>query len=291
MMDDEKGMREYNMEYAEVHFQPFDTFAKAGGMWPSRIGRMRAKSNYKRGPAQISHYSLHFVLNGLVQLTYDNDKIVLGKGDVFCKFPNTTYVYEVVASDAPLQMKWFSLDGEQMVSLLEMIGVTSKRPYRQKAIQTEVEIALNRAFQISQSTDKQHRLGLYSSIFRIFSLLSTEETEVQSANTPEKWVQKSLDFIKEYYNEQVTVADVARFIGFHRTYFTKFFTQIVGVPPAKYIQELRLSKGKQMLQHTRLSVTEIALSIGYPDLYSFTRSFTKKYGCSPKEMRKLHYDK
>jgi AraC-like DNA-binding protein len=47
------------------------------------------------------------------------------------------------------------------------------------------------------------------------------------------------------------------------------------------------SAGK-MLGESDFSVTEIALSLGYPDLYTFTKAFRKYYGSSPSVFRKDH---
>ncbi|MOA67458.1 DNA-binding transcriptional regulator AraC [compost metagenome] len=52
------------------------------------------------------------------------------------------------------------------------------------------------------------------------------------------------------------------------------------------MQRLKMGKGAQLLRVTDKPVTEIALSIGYPDLYAFTRAFTSYFGLSPTKYRK-----
>ena len=57
------------------------------------------------------------------------------------------------------------------------------------------------------------------------------------------------------------------------------------MPPLKYLQRIRMEKAKRLLQETDATITEIALSLGYPNLYSFTRAFKIYYKVPPITMR------
>ncbi|WP_244193045.1 helix-turn-helix transcriptional regulator [Paenibacillus taichungensis] len=86
--------------------------------------------------------------------------------------------------------------------------------------------------------------------------------------------------------EGISVQQVADFAGVHRSYFSNMFTTQVGLPPLKYMQRIRMDKAKQLLKDTDVTVTEIALSLGYPNLYSFTRAFKIYYKVPPIMMRR-----
>ena len=53
-----------------------------------------------------------------------------------------------------------------------------------------------------------------------------------------------------------------------------------------YLSEKRMEKGRQLLLETQLSLQQIVESIGYSDVPSFSRKFSKKYGMSPGNYRK-----
>lgn len=52
-----------------------------------------------------------------------------------------------------------------------------------------------------------------------------------------------------------------------------------------YLNDIRLLKAKKLIETSDLSITEISLETGYNLPSSFNRSFKKKYGKSPREMR------
>ncbi|MBQ7322618.1 MAG: helix-turn-helix transcriptional regulator [Clostridia bacterium] len=82
----------------------------------------------------------------------------------------------------------------------------------------------------------------------------------------------------------LSVTEIARRCGMNYHTFRKHFTASQGVSPVQYRIRYRVSVAKQLLA-AGLSVGEIALSLGYPDIYSFTHQFTAVTGCSPTEFR------
>jgi len=74
-------------------------------------------------------------------------------------------------------------------------------------------------------------------------------------------------------------------VGIHRTYFSKLFTEQVGVNPSDYLRKLRMEKALHMVQYSSRSIVEIGLRIGYSDAASFTRAFGQYYGYPPSRAR------
>lgn len=82
------------------------------------------------------------------------------------------------------------------------------------------------------------------------------------------------------------VEQLAKRVGVHRSRFTAVFVRAYGVPPKRYLIGLRMTKAAELLRDERISVQDVALSVGYPDLFSFTRAFTTEFGCSPTTYRR-----
>ncbi len=99
---------------------------------------------------------------------------------------------------------------------------------------------------------------------------------------------RSLAYIKENYERDISVKDVAKGSGYSESYFGYYFKKVHGISINGYIVELRLQKGAQLLEKTSLSIAAIAEKIGFADANYFSLVFKKKYGAAPREYRKVH---
>ncbi|WP_218092206.1 helix-turn-helix domain-containing protein [Paenibacillus solanacearum] len=278
-------IQEFHHEYAERWVHAPDAFDQKGGLYVIHLGHNIAKSNYSSGPRQTGHYTFHFVREGEVEFWYGDHRVVLSKGDMFCKFPHETYTYKLHPSPEPLRMVWLAFNGSQAAEMMAMSGFTAETMYRTRVLDQDMELLLRQVVQTPKQMNKKHLAQLNGLLYRIYGLLIPESHDGASAQTKDYWVQKSLDFIHSFYAEKINVNDIATYVGVHRTHFSKTFTEEVGLPPAAYLQNVRMDKAGRLLRRTRLSVTEIALSVGYMDLYPFTRAFTRQFGCSPSRYR------
>lgn len=281
-------LQEYDHEFAEFIYYTPGCLDKEAQLWPVRGGRSIAKSNYKVGPKRIECFSLHFVLEGSMCLEYDDKRIKLGKNDLFCLFPGRTYDYYVIPSEAQLQMNWIALDGSRVKTLLELAGVTPARPYGNDLLTSPAQEKLTRALDIMAGIERWNpavSLKLGGMICELIGLLLPDATPFYP-DEPSNWIRACMEFMDLHATEGITVQQVAAFAGVHRSYFSSVFASQVGVSPQKYLQNIRMEKAKRLLIETEASVTEIALSLGYPNLYTFTRAFKIYYGISPQVMRR-----
>ena len=61
---------------------------------------------------------------------------------------------------------------------------------------------------------------------------------------------------------------------------------ILVISISEYIQDFRLEKSKELLENSKLSISEIAYSTGFSSPNYFSTSFKNKFGKTPKEYRK-----
>ena len=96
---------------------------------------------------------------------------------------------------------------------------------------------------------------------------------------------KARDLADARYFEPLTVADLASAAALSPAYFSREFKRVYGESPHEYLLTRRLERAASLLRTTNRSVTEIAFSIGLSSLGSFTTSFARVYGRSPKVYR------
>ena len=87
--------------------------------------------------------------------------------------------------------------------------------------------------------------------------------------------------VEENYTSPISLEELAYLSGRSLSSFKRDFQGIYGEPPAKWIREKRLLKARQMLQSSRMSVADVAYSLGFENPTHFSRIFKQRYGLSP----------
>lgn len=94
------------------------------------------------------------------------------------------------------------------------------------------------------------------------------------------------DYIKEHYNENITLADLSYRAGMSEGHFCRVFKDLTGFSPFNYINRLRISKSLELLTDTDKKISEIASICGYNNISYFNRTFGKTMHESPSEYRR-----
>lgn len=90
---------------------------------------------------------------------------------------------------------------------------------------------------------------------------------------------------KDYYSQKITVEDIANYLALNRSYLYTIFMNSLGISPKDFLTEFRISRGKEQLALTNLSVEEIAVSCGYRNSLAFGKVFKQKVGITPTQYR------
>lgn len=118
-------------------------------------------------------------------------------------------------------------------------------------------------------------------------LLSLARSEEPKYVPTEKYkrIEPAVRYISENYHKELSNELLAEISGVSCVYFRKLFTEIMGVSPMVYAREMRINKAKEMLGSDYVSLTDIALALGYANLYDFSRDFKRRVGVAPSKYR------
>lgn len=92
----------------------------------------------------------------------------------------------------------------------------------------------------------------------------------------------------DHLDQPLSIDRLASQAGFSRNHFARLFRQQFGQAPGQYHTTLRMQRARQLLSTTSGSITEIAESLGFDSIYSFSRAFKRETGLSPMFYRQLH---
>ena len=105
-------------------------------------------------------------------------------------------------------------------------------------------------------------------------------------STSEK-IKPAIDYIHEnYYKENIQVDHLALLCGISSVHLRNIFNKKFAMSPIKYINNLKISRAKELLDSQFYTVGEVCLMSGYNDESYFSREFKKITGDSPSEYNK-----
>ena len=95
-------------------------------------------------------------------------------------------------------------------------------------------------------------------------------------------IQKSLDYIEENLQTEITAAELAEMAGFSLFHYYRLFQQATGLPVMQYILRRRLLHGVYAMKqgNTRINA---ALRFGFDTYAGFYRAFCREFGSTPSE--------
>ena len=83
----------------------------------------------------------------------------------------------------------------------------------------------------------------------------------------------------------LTVTDLAHLSGRSLSSFNRDFKETYSVTPKKWLLEKKMARAKVLLAGEELSVTDVAMTLGYENVSAFIRAFKLQYGVTPKQIK------
>ncbi len=110
----------------------------------------------------------------------------------------------------------------------------------------------------------------------------------KNADNPE--LASVINFMQENISRSITIDKLAEFTHLHPNYFIRLFKQYFGSSPIKYFNNMKINVAKEYLQKGNYSIEEISKTLGFSDLYSFSKFFKKNVGISPTRFKSSYID-
>ena len=98
-------------------------------------------------------------------------------------------------------------------------------------------------------------------------------------------VRRAVDFIKNNYNVNLSVGEIAAKVFLGPDYFRRLFREVTGTSVSLFVQTLRVDEACRLLKTTDEPIKNIGSRVGYSDPKSFYQVFKKLTGKTPKEYR------
>lgn len=125
----------------------------------------------------------------------------------------------------------------------------------------------------------------------LYGLISSLLQSVEHKYLPsgkERTILSAIEYIAQNYNKKICNDELAAVTGLSTVYFRTLFNEIMGISPIRYAKLIRIKKAEEMLKSDYSSISDIAYSLGYNNVYEFSRDFKKNIGISPSKYAKSY---
>lgn len=93
------------------------------------------------------------------------------------------------------------------------------------------------------------------------------------------------EYIEQHLEQPLSLGKLAQLAALSEYHFVRMFRASFGLPPHRYVLQRRLLRARQLLQHSRLPLGEIALACGFASASHFSNRFRAAFGAAPGLLR------
>lgn len=195
-----------------------------------------------------------------------------------------SHVVKYGAEKLHWSISWLQVNGEIIDSLIRQFQIPLNHPINfgnERLINNYWMLLLaelNEYSQVDITMVTHHITGILLEIKRNISLRQNDYS------IPHKF-RELRAMLDHNYRRKITLDELAKMFHVTPIYFSRKFKEYFGLSPIDYVIMLRLHEATLCLANEEMSIAEIAESVGYHDLFHFSKLFKRHYGVSPRKFR------
>lgn len=229
------------------------------------------------------YHVFHFVVRGNCDFYYQNKRYKLGTNAVYY-FPSFYKIKYNSDKSNPCKHVWFGVKGIDLVEYLKDVkGITPQTPILELHNPEEFISHLVDFFEnnTQETITEEKMLSLF------FNFIDNiKDTRINKTISTQKFVDEIKNLIlNNYMNIYFNINAAIQTTYLSHSRICTLFKENTGISMKQYLDKIRLSKSRELLETTSMSIIEISYQCGYRDSLYFSAAFKKFYGCSPSDFR------
>lgn len=160
----------------------------------------------------------------------------------------------------------------------------------------EISSLFTKAFQVAQKNDflaEDYVTFLFSQILVLFARFfysdkqnSGKKEALPLTRISDDWLAKSIKkYIEENFEQNLRTEDIAATFFLSPSSIHRKFTKAYQVSPMQYLNNIRITKAKHLLETSDYSITEISNMVGFSSIHYFSKCFSAREKLSPANYR------
>ena len=248
------------------------------------------KSSHSFGPAIREHYIIHYILDGKGIYKVGDKVYNLEKNQGFLICPGDLTYYEA-DNDDPWTYIWVAFNGIKSEQYLKYANLSHENLIFESNHKELLKDYVLDMLKINRMRNCDE-LRLHGLLYLFLSTISDSVDYNVSENKDLSYtlyIEKSIEFINNNFANNIKVTDIANYVGLNRSYLSSLFKKSLNVSPQEFLLSVRMNKAYELLKKLELSIGDVSRSVGYIDPLTFSKTFKKYSGYSPKQYRENLY--
>ena len=252
----------------------------------------------QKGSLFLQDHMLLVVLQGTYTVRYSKQEYTLRSNQMVVLRKSIAREYDKSGdpeNDHMCEYIMFFIKDELLKEFAQMTNMEVKASDEMSPVSIKDVNAQFRAFVASIQPYLQNGEGVDKGLAKLkmlellYGLASTDKNLMRQMLQLIRHARTNINQVMENnYLNPVSVEGLAYLSGRSLSAFKRDFQAIYNTSPSKWIREKRLSKAKDLLNTTSMSVRDICYAIGFENPAHFSRIFKEYYGFSPTYLRQTH---
>ena len=234
---------------------------------------------------QVSAYTLLYLMEGCGRFVDWNGRAAgLRPGDLVQRMPGRTHT---VRRDPDCRwLEFFLVLPASLFEALQRLGcIPVNRPLLHPGL---TSLLVTNLQGVIRSLPHQAGLSAGQVVAESHALLARlfdADREHRRESVESQTVRRGREELSHDLHLRVAVREIAAEIGVGYETFRKLFRRYQGASPKEYRVRRRIDQARHLLSAEQLSVKEIAVRLGYPDVAAFVKQFRRVTGKTPSQFR------
>ncbi|MEC0090132.1 AraC family transcriptional regulator [Paenibacillus macquariensis] len=236
-------------------------------------------------PAGFPDYQLHQVLEGKGELIVNEERYIVGPGDVFFLYPDIPHSYTPISRE--WKLSWISFNGREAGQMLQYAGIRKSGPSRLR--EGKLLSPLREMLTMMNHNELGANLELSKLLYALLLDMKLNLVSPLNEDFEMERIKSVLQHIERNLHRALPLKELAEVASVSPQYLCRLFQRTLHDRPVTYINKQRINRSKQLMFDDReKKMYEIAQLVGFDNASYFCAVFKRVTGLKPEEFKMLH---
>lgn len=274
-----------SVQSARILYTP-SLFARSSLLYLQEVGSLKAIRPHTSKREKLQSYLCFVVEDGCGELVYEGERYELKPEDVV--FIDCRKAYSHSTHSNLWSLRWCHFYGPSMPAIYDKYRERGGRPVFRPANQAIFTSLIKELYALASSSDYIRDMRINEKLSELLTLIMEQSWHTDGGSLSKKRTELAdvKAYLDEHYTERISLDDLSNHFFINKYYLTRIFKETYGSTINIYILSKRITRAKQLLRFSEMTMDEIGAAVGMGDANYFSRAFRKVEGVSPSEYRK-----